>query len=327
MDSQQTVLKRDDQVADTGNDRGIVPAGATGNRSQGASRRVNAMTVDVEDYFQVGAFAAVVKRSDWDGLVGRVEQNTQKILEIFDEAGIRGTFFTLGWVAERHPRLVRQIAEQGHELASHGYDHRPAFSQTADEFRADIGRTRQMLEDISGVPVHGYRAPSFSIDMTIPWVYEVLAEEGYRYSSSVYPVQHDHYGMPDAPRFVYRPDQNAGIVEIPLSTVRLFGHNFPSAGGGYFRLVPYALYRRMLRRVNGTDGQPGIFYFHPWEIDPAQPRQIGLSAKSRFRHYVNIHTMQARLQMLLADFAWDRVDRVFVAHIEGPPCAPETTTR
>lgn len=290
----------------------------------GDSRRpVNAMTVDVEDYFQVTAFTDIVRRSDWEGLAGRVEANVQTVLDLFEEADVKCTFFTLGWVAERYPGLIRQIAERGHEVASHGYDHKRATRQTPDEFRADVNRSKRILEDASGAPVKGYRAASFSIDATIPWAHEILAEEGYRYSSSIFPIHHDHYGTPDAPRFVYRPSGNNGVSEIPMSTVRLFGQNFPCAGGGYFRLVPYALFRWLLGRINTIEGQPAVFYFHPWEIDPAQPRQAGLDAKTRFRHYVNLHRMERKLRALLTDFAWDRMDRIFLDDSEGPQCRSE----
>ena len=285
------------------------------------------MTVDVEDYFQVTAFADVVRRSDWEGLAGRVEANVQTVLDLFEEAGVKSTFFTLGWIAERYPQLIRQIAERGHEVASHGYDHERATGQTADEFRADVNRSKRILEDVSGFSVKGYRAASFSIDGTVPWAHEILAEEGYRYSSSIYPIHHDHYGTPDAPRFVYRPGGNNGAIEIPMSTVRLFGRNFPCAGGGYFRLLPYALFRRLLGRINAVEGQPAVFYFHPWEIDPAQPRQAGLDAKTRFRHYVNLHRMERRLRALLTDFAWDRMDTVFLDDSEGLQCASQRTIR
>ena len=287
------------------------------NRTDEQHRPVNAMTVDVEDYFQVSAFADVVQRSDWDQFGGRVEGNTQRLLDKFEQADARCTFFILGWVAERYPQLIRAMVDRGHEVASHGYDHTKVTGQSQEEFRADVRRSKTILEDVSGQAVKGFRAASFSIDATIPWAHEVLADEGYLYSSSVYPVRHDHYGSPDAPRFAYRPNGDNGVVEIPLSSVRLLGHNFPCAGGGYFRLLPYALHSWMLARVNATDRQPAIFYFHPWEIDPAQPRQSGLSAKARFRHYINLGRMEVKLHALLTEFTWDRMDRVFMAEIEG----------
>jgi len=271
----------------------------------------NAMTVDVEDYFQVSAFADVVKRSEWDSIEGRVEANTGRVLELFAAAGARATFFTLGWVAERHPALIRRIVAEGHELASHGLEHKRVSDQTAEAFRTDIRRTKRILEDVSGGPVVGYRAASFSIGAATPWAHRVLAEEGYKYSSSIYPVRHDHYGMPDAPRFAYRPDGAAGVLEVPMTTVRLMGRNLPCSGGGYFRLMPYAIARRAIALVNKREHQPAVFYFHPWEVDPAQPRPSGISAKTRFRHYLNLGRMAGRLGELLSDFAWERMDRVY----------------
>jgi polysaccharide deacetylase family protein (PEP-CTERM system associated) len=271
----------------------------------------NAMTIDVEDYFHVSAFAHHIPREHWDHLPCRVERNVERILELLARYGARATFFTLGWVAERYPRIVRAIVENGHELASHGYSHRRVAEQPPAEFRADVTRAKAILEDIAGVAVKGYRAPSFSINGDNLWALEALAEAGYRYSSSIYPVRHDHYGMPEAPRFAHRPRQG-GVLELPATTVQLFGRNLPAAGGGYFRLLPYAVSRWMLARVNRHDGQPGIFYFHPWEIDPQQPRQKGVGAKARFRHYLNLSRMEGRLIRLLEDFQWDRMDRIFL---------------
>ncbi len=272
---------------------------------------VNAMTVDIEDYFQVGAFADTISRDDWDGIPGRVEMNTDRLLRLFDGAGVRVTFFTLGWIAERYPRLIRRIVAAGHELASHGYAHWRVDGQAVDEFRDDVRRTRLLLEDAGGVAVTGYRAASFSMGPTTPWAHQVLAEEGYRYSSSIFPVRHDHYGVPDAPRLPYRPAGQDGVIELPLTTLRLFGRNLPCAGGGYFRLLPYAYFRWAIGRFNRRDRAAAIFYFHPWEIDPGQPRQAGLGAKTRFRHYVNLGAMERKLQAVLGDFSWDRMDRVF----------------
>lgn len=272
---------------------------------------VNAMTVDVEEHFQVSAFAATVSRDDWDSMPSRVERNTDRLLQLFEDKGAKSTFFTLGCVAERYPDLVRRIADAGHEVASHGYAHHRVTDHAPDEFRADIRTTRKILQDISGQPVIGYRAASFSIDGRTPWAHEILAEEGYRYSSSIYPVKHDHYGVPDAPRFAYRPDGDTGTRELPMTTVRLMGRNYPGSGGGFFRLLPYAVSRWAVARVNQNDAAPAIFYLHPWEIDPDQPRQGGLSAKTRFRHYVNLSRTHGRLAALLSDFRWDRMDRVF----------------
>lgn len=272
----------------------------------------NAMSIDVEDYFQVSAFAPHIRREDWDALPCRVERNMDVILGLLDDAQTHATFFTLGWIAERYPQVVRRIVDNGHELASHGYGHERASDLTPDAFRADITRAKSLLEDLSGQPVRGYRAPSFSISRQNWWAVEVLEQAGYVYSSSIYPVRHDHYGMPDAPRFPHRPNGDSGILELPPTTVPLMGRNWPAAGGGWFRLMPYSVSRWMLRRVNAADQAPCMFYFHPWELDPEQPRQAGLSAKTRFRHYVNLHRMPGRLRQLLNDFEWDRVDRVFL---------------
>lgn len=270
----------------------------------------NALTIDVEDYFQVSAFAPHIDRADWDARECRVERNVDRILAILDQHRTQATFFTLGWIAERYPALVRAIVAQGHELASHGYGHQRVSDLTPAAFSADIERTKALLEDLSGQAVLGYRAPSFSIGEKNLWAFDCLARAGYRYSSSIYPIRHDHYGMPDAPRFAHavRP----GLMEVPITTLRLAGRNFPSSGGGYFRLLPYALSRWMLRRVNEGDGQSAIFYFHPWEIDVDQPRIAGIGAKTRFRHYVNIERMERRLQQLLSDFDWGRMDRIFL---------------
>jgi polysaccharide deacetylase family protein (PEP-CTERM system associated) len=269
----------------------------------------NAMSVDVEDYFQVQAFADAIPRAVWDGIPRRVEANVDRILEQFDRAGVRATFFTLGWIAERHPSMVRRIVAQRHELASHGYDHVRADLLDLLAFRADVGRSRRILEDIGGIAVLGYRAPTFSIGPRNPWAFEALEIEGYRYSSSVYPIRHDLYGAPDAPRFPYQPGQGE-LWEMPMSTIRLAGRNMPCSGGGYFRLLPYPLYRLALKRLN-REGRPGIFYFHPWEVDPGQPRVTDCGRLSRFRHYVNLSEMPARVDRILHEFAWDRMDRVF----------------
>lgn len=269
----------------------------------------NAMTVDVEDYFQVSAFAPHISRDSWDHRPCRVERNVDVVLAMLADHRAHATFFTLGWIAERYPFMVRRIVAEGHELASHGYAHLRASEQSREEFTADIGRAKEILEQIGGVRVNGYRAPSFSINHRNLWALECLREAGYRYSSSVYPIRHDHYGMPDAPRFPFLPSGAGGILEIPITTVYLFNRNLPAGGGGYFRLLPYLLSRWSLKRVNRMDGQPCIFYFHPWEIDPGQPRQNGIDLKTRFRHYLNLTRMEARLRSLLADFEWDRIDR------------------
>ncbi|ANQ86437.1 XrtA system polysaccharide deacetylase [Azoarcus olearius] len=269
----------------------------------------NALTIDVEDYFQVSALAPHFPRERWDSVPCRVERNVDLILGLLAEREARATFFTLGWVAERYPQLVRRICAAGHELASHGYAHERASAQTPQAFLADIALAKSVLEDIGGVAVTGYRAPSFSIGLGNPWAHDVIAEAGYRYSSSVYPVKHDHYGIPDAPRFPYR--LSSGLVEIPVSTMRWLGRNWPAGGGGYFRLLPYAVSRWQIARVNRDDRRPAIFYFHPWEVDPAQPRVSEASTKTRFRHYINLERTEHRLRRLLGDFRWGRADEVF----------------
>jgi polysaccharide deacetylase family protein (PEP-CTERM system associated) len=271
---------------------------------------VNALTIDVEDYFQVSAFAEHIPRSAWDSLPCRVEQNIDLILWLLKQADVRATFFTLGWIAERYPELIRRIANAGHELASHGFAHHRATEQQRGEFLADIRLAKAVLEDVSGNAVKGYRAPSFSVGPQNPWVFECIAEAGYRYSSSIYPIRHDHYGVPDAPRFAH--ETTAGVLELPVATVRVFRANWPAGGGGYFRLLPYLVSRWSIRRINTVDGKPAMFYFHPWELDPGQPRVKGPRAKARFRHYLNLKHTEPRLRRLLKDFQWDRVDRVFL---------------
>jgi len=273
------------------------------------SSLVNALTVDVEDYFQVSALAPHIDRGSWDRRECRVERNIGRLLDLFAAHEARATFFALGWIAERYPQLMRRIVDQGHELASHGYGHLRCTDLTHRDLLADVRRAKDMLEDLAGRPVQGYRAPSFSIGTSNPWAFDVLLEAGYRYTSSVYPVRHDHYGLPDAPRFAY--DARPGLREIPITTIRLLGQNLPAGGGGYFRLMPYLLSRWALQRVNDVDKRPAIFYLHPWEIDPGQPRIPGTSLKTRFRHYVNLHKTESRLDRLLRDFRWGRVDDVF----------------
>jgi polysaccharide deacetylase family protein (PEP-CTERM system associated) len=271
---------------------------------------VNAMTVDVEDYFQVSAFERHIAAADWERMPVRVERNTDRVLELFAERGVYATFFTLGWVAERFPALVRRIAESGHEVASHGFDHTRVVNQEPAQFRADITRTKGLLEDVTGRSVQGYRAASYSIGATNLWALDVIQESGYRYSSSIYPIRHDLYGMPDAPRFAFRV-RAGGLLELPITSVSALGRRWPCGGGGFFRLFPYALSSWGLRRVNRNDRQPGIFYFHPWEVDPDQPRIEGIGLKTRMRHYLNLSRMETRLRRLLGDFRWDRMDRVF----------------
>ncbi|MES2298310.1 MAG: XrtA system polysaccharide deacetylase [Pseudomonadota bacterium] len=271
----------------------------------------NGMTVDVEDYFQVSAFAPHIARCEWHRLPCRVERNVDTILALLARHRVHATFFTLGWIARRYPALVRAIVAGGHELASHGYAHRRATEQTQAAFRDDVRTSKRVLEDLGGCAVLGYRAPSFSIGPANPWTRELLQQAGYRYSSSVYPIEHDHYGAPDAPRFAHHPGGPHGLLELPISTVRLWRRNLPAGGGGYFRLYPYALSRWALRRINAVDGQAGIFYFHPWELDPGQPRQQGLDMKTHLRHYLNLGRMEQRIERLARDFRWNRLDRVF----------------
>jgi polysaccharide deacetylase family protein (PEP-CTERM system associated) len=280
----------------------------------------NALTIDVEDWFQVSALAPYVARSGWERCECRVERNVERILELLAaHRGTRATFFTLGWIAERYPRLVQRIAAAGHEVASHGYGHERVGDLDPGAFRADVRRAKSLLEDLSGRPVLGYRAPSFSIGRANLWAFDVLAETGHRYSSSVYPVRHDHYGMPEAPRFAYRVP--AGIVEVPPSTVAFGGRNFPASGGGFFRLLPYAVSRSLIRRINAHDGASAIFYFHPWELDPGQPRLPGIDAKTRLRHYLNLARTESRLGRLLADFRWGRMDDIFLGSAVPEPAA------
>lgn len=271
----------------------------------------NAMTVDVEDYFQVSAFEPYVLKEQWDTLTHRVERNTNKILDLLDERSIKATFFTLGWVAERYPDLIKRIVSEGHELACHGYEHIRVTEQTPEQFRDDVAKAKKILEELSGKEIKGYRAASYSIGASNLWALNVLQEEGFKYSSSIYPVKHDLYGMPNAPRFIYKPIKNQDFKEIPITTVRLGDKNFPCGGGGFFRFYPYALSKWAFNRVNNQENEPGIFYFHPWEIDPEQPRQNGLSLKTRTRHYLNLHRMENRIKRLLTDFKWDTMENVF----------------
>lgn len=278
----------------------------------------NAMSVDVEEHFQVSAMESKISRDRWDSLESRVERNVDSILAIFAANGVTATFFMLGWVAERHPGMVHRIVAGGHELASHGYRHVRVNRQTTEEFRDDVTRTKGILEEIAGVPVRGYRAASFSIDGSTPWAHSVLADTGHSYSSSIYPIRHDHYGVPDAPRFAYRPLRGSDFLEIPITTVCLAQRRIPCGGGGYFRLLPYELSLWGMNRVRVRDDRPCVFYFHPWEVDPAQPRVPGLSRRTRFRHYVGLSTMQQRLERLTRALRWERMDRVFqIPHGQG----------
>jgi polysaccharide deacetylase family protein (PEP-CTERM system associated) len=281
---------------------------------------VNALTVDVEDYFQVAAFETNIGRDQWASIPCRVDANTNRVLDLFAEQAVKGTFFVLGWIAERYPRLVRRLVAEGHELASHGYDHTRIHQFDRDQLREDLLRTKGILEGIAGVEVIGYRAPSYSIGERNLWALDVVQEAGHVYSSSIYPIRHDLYGMPDAPRFPFRLRPDA-ILEIPVTTIRLWDRNLPCGGGGYFRLIPYPIYRWAMRRVNDLDREPGMFYFHPWEVDPDQPRVAGASLRSRFRHYVNLRAMEGRLRRLLEDFRWGRMDEVFAVRPVASPSA------
>lgn len=274
----------------------------------------HAMTVDVEEYFQVSAFEGCIPRATWERWPSRVEPATARLLDLFAASGAGATFFTLGWVAERHRALVRRIVAEGHELASHGFDHRRVRDQDEAAFRADVRRTKALLEDVAGVAVRGYRAASFSIGRETPWAHRVLAEEGYAYSSSLHPIRHDHYGDPDAPRV---PHERDGVLEVPVATLRLLGRNLPCAGGGHFRLLPYAWTRFALARATGLRCR--VFYLHPWEIDPDQPRVPGAPLKARLRHRVNLGRTEPRLRRLLRDFAWGRLDRLILEAPDGDP--------
>ncbi len=279
----------------------------------------NALTIDVEDYFQVSALAPYIPRDQWEIRDCRVEKNVERILQMLDVSETKATFFTLGWIAERYPHLVRRIGDCGHELASHGYGHQRASDLAEADFFSDIESAKKLLEDLSGREVKGYRAPSFSINESNLWAFDCLERAGYRYSSSIYPIRHDHYGMPDAPRFAHQV--RTGLLEVPVTTARFFDRNWPASGGGYFRLMPYALSRWLLQHVNRHDHEAAVFYFHPWEIDAEQPRVEGINIKTRFRHYVNLHKTEGRLQRLLADFSWGRMDEIFLTR------SRDTTTR
>jgi len=269
----------------------------------------HALSVDIEDWFQVGAFERVIDRSTWDAREHRVEANGHAVLNLFADAGVKATLFTLGWVAERYPAIIRRAVNEGHEIASHGWDHLRVFSMTPEQFRADIGRTRQVLQDVSGVAVTGYRAPSFSIDQRTPWAHEILAAEGYAYSSSVAPIKHDHYGWPEAPRFAFRPVAGSQLIELPVTTARIANRTLAAGGGGFFRLLPYRFSSWAIDRVAG-EGRPAVFYFHPWEVDPGQPRVADASMKSKLRHYTKLSGMSGKLARLMKQYDWDRTDAV-----------------
>jgi polysaccharide deacetylase family protein (PEP-CTERM system associated) len=290
------------------------------------SEIVNAITIDVEEYFQVEAFASTIDRKDWDRLPPRVVRNTERLLDILAEGETEATFFVLGWIAQRHPALIKRIAAAGHELASHGSDHVRVDGQPHEVFRADVRQSKRILEDLGGVPVLGYRAPTFSIGRNSAWAHAILLEEGFQYSSSVYPRKHDLYGTPGAPRTAFAP--LPGLIEVPLTTVRVLGIDVPASGGGFFRLFPYSFTRKLLAYANRTNRSPVVFYIHPWEIDPGQPRQREAPFLSRFRHYLNLGRTEARLRRLLGDFAWGRMDQIFLSPASAPaPVIPSWTDR
>lgn len=289
----------------------------------GGATVVNAMSIDVEDYFHVSVFDGILPRAHWERMESRVVVNTTRLLDLFDEFSIRSTFFVLGWVAERHPELVRALACRGHEIASHGYAHRLVYDQTPTAFRADVRRAKQLLEDASGRRVIGYRAPSYSITPRSLWALDVLLEEGYEYDSSIFPIRHDRYGIPLSGRRPYAIERSAGtLVEVPGSTTRLGPLNLPVAGGGYFRILPYWWTRWGIDRVNRREGRPVVFYLHPWEIDPEQPR-LRAGSLGQFRHYRNLRQTESRLRQLLTDFRFEAVEdvlaktRMTVPHGEG----------
>lgn len=289
--------------------------------TQRSTSMANAMTVDVEDYYQVSAFDQYISRESWTNFAGRVEPNTDRILELFDLHNVTATFFTLGWVARQYPALVRRIVDQGHDLASHSWDHRRVNTLTRTEFSDDVSKSKSILEDVSGVQISGYRAPSYSFTVDTEWAHAVLLEQGYRYSSSIAPINNYVYGIPDAPRFCHARADNK-VIELPITTTRILSKNYPCGGGGWFRLYPYSLSRWALDRVNKHDNQPAIFYFHPWEIDPQQPRIDGLDMATKFRHYQNLNHMEAKLTRLLEDYQWRSIPEVFASELNQPTPSP-----
>ena len=290
-----------------------------------ATEVVNAMTIDVEDYFHVSVFDGIVPRHEWATLESRVCANTDRLLAIFDEAGVRSTFFVLGWVAERFPELVARIANQGHEIASHGYAHRLIYDQTPLAFRDDVRRAKALLEDAGGRRVFGYRAPSYSVTSQSLWALDVLLEEGYGYDSSIFPIRHDRYGIPLSGRAPYPIERKAGtLMEVPGSTTQVGPMNLPVAGGGYFRILPYWWTRWGIDRVNRLERRPAIFYLHPWEIDPDQPR-LKAGTLSRFRHYRHLDETEGRLKQLLQDFRFDTMASL-LANLSEEAVAGEAAT-
>lgn len=285
-------------------------------RAGKADALLNAMSVDIEDWFQVGAFETVIDRADWDTLEHRVERNTDAVLSLFADTKIKATFFTLGWVAERYPKLMQRIANSGHEIASHGYDHARVYTMSPDQFRKDLERSKKLLEDSSGQAVTGYRAPSFSIDQRTPWAHEILAEQGYRYSSSVAPINHDHYGWSGSPRFSWKPVTGSDLIELPVTTVQVANRVLASGGGGFFRLLPFAVYDWAIAKMQKDDGRGAIFYFHPWELDPDQPRVADAPLRSKLRHYSRLSSMEKKMRRAIKNRNWGRVDELAAIEAE-----------
>ena len=294
----------------------------------------NAFSVDVEDYFHVSAYSRVIARRDWDSFPSRVEANTQAMMEVLAEAEVKGTFFVLGWVAERFPGLVSEIAAQGHEIACHGYSHKLIYRQSRQQFTEEAHRAKSLLEDISGAAVNGYRGASFSITRESLWALEVLAELGFTFDSSIYPIRHDRYGIPGAPTrpFAFRCESGATINEFPMTTVDILGWRMPVSGGGYFRIYPYTLTRAALRHLNLRKSEPFVFYTHPWEIDPEQPF-INASWLSNFRHRTNLHRCRGRLARLLKEFRFSTISDVLqgldlkTISADDDSLAPDTAAR
>ncbi|GAB5488667.1 MAG: DUF3473 domain-containing protein [Parasphingorhabdus sp.] len=285
-------------------------------RAGKADALLNAMSVDIEDWFQVGAFETVIDRDDWDNLEHRVERNTDAVLALFSDEEIKATFFILGWVAERYPALMQRIVREGHEIASHGYDHARVYTLSPEEFRKDLEHSRKLLEDSSGEAVIGYRAPSFSIDQRTPWAHEILAEQGFKYSSSVAPIMHDHYGWAGSPRFSWKPVDGSELIELPVTTVKIGNRTLAAGGGGFFRLLPYAFYDWAISKMQREEGRSAIFYFHPWEIDPEQPRVETAPLKSKLRHYSRLSSMEKKLRRAARNHNWSRIDELAAIELE-----------
>ena len=310
------MLRTQTQIA--GADGSAAPS-TDGRAAASARRPKHAMTVDVEEYFQVWALSERIDRDDWDSFAPRVVDSTRIVLDLLEQSASTATFFILGWIAKRHKELVREIADAGHEVASHGWEHYKVHEQSPEEFYDDVARTKHLLEDITGGPVVGYRAPSFSISKDCWWAYEVLAETGHHYSSSLHPIAHDHYDGAAAPRYPFLPTGAGGVTEIPVATTTIFGKRRPCGGGGYFRLMPYPWTKYCWSKIEREDARPATFYLHPWEVDGDQPRLDGLSLKSRFRHYVNLDKTAPRLRRLMSDFTWRRMDMVYKTEIFEKP--------